>query len=151
MKFDHIGVTTPDLAAGRLLLGESLGIGDWTAPFEDPLNDVYVQFGRCAEGFCFELVAPLSDRSPVRGVLERKINVLNHIAYLVDGLQAEASRLQAAGWVPIGPAQPAVAYGGRLIQFLVAPTRLLIELIEAPGHQHHFGACVASEKRNETV
>lgn len=138
MKFDHIAVTTTNLAAGRSLLTGSIGVCAWTQEFEDPINDVYVQFGRCPSGICYELIAPLSANSPVHGVLAKKINVLNHLAYLVDDLGAQSARLQASRWIPIAAPKPAIAYGGRHIQFLVSPSRLMIELIEAPGHQHVY-------------
>jgi methylmalonyl-CoA/ethylmalonyl-CoA epimerase len=138
VKFDHVGVTTADLAAGRALLEGSVEVRAWTNEFQDELNEVWVQFGRCAAGMCYELVAPLTPSSPITRVLAKKINVLNHLAYLVDDLAANAGRLQAMEFAPVARARPAVAYGGRLIQFFVAPNRLMIELIEAPGHQHVY-------------
>jgi methylmalonyl-CoA/ethylmalonyl-CoA epimerase len=138
MIFDHVGVTTTDLAAGRALLEASIGVEAWTVEFRDEINDVWVQFGRCAAGLCYELVAPLSPQSPVNRVLSKKINVLNHLAYLVDDLPEAAARLRAASFVPVADARPAIAFGGRLIQFFVAPSRLMIELIAAPGHRHRY-------------
>jgi methylmalonyl-CoA/ethylmalonyl-CoA epimerase len=138
MKFDHVGVTTTDLASGRELLEGSAGVRAWTREFRDEINEVWVQFGRCDAGMCYELVAPLSPVSPITRVLSRKINVLNHLAYLVDDLRAAASGLLAMEFVEVAEARPAIAYGGRPIQFFVAPSRLMIELIEAPGHQHLY-------------
>jgi len=138
MKFDHVGVTTTDLAAGRALLEGSIGVRAWTREFRDEVNDVWVQFGRCDAGMCYELVAPLSPESPVNRVLSQRINVLNHMAYLVDDLRAEGDRLRAMGFVQVAEARPAVAFGGRLIQFFVAQSRLMIELIEAPDHRHRY-------------
>ena len=138
MRFDHLGVTASDLAAGRVLLEGSIGIAAWTEAFPDEINDVWVQFGHCCSGMCFELVAPLSDQSPVRGVLCKRVNVLHHVAYLVHDLQAQEARLVATGWVPVAPARPAIAYGGRRIQFFVSPTRMMLELIEAPDHAHAY-------------
>ncbi len=138
MKFDHIGITTWDLASGRLLLEQSVLVERWTAEFRDEINDVHVQFGRCPSGICYELVAPLSERSPITRVLSKKVNVLNHLAYLVDDLATHGSRLEASGFVPVAVARPAIAYGGRPIRFFVSASRLMIELIEAPMHQHHY-------------
>ena len=138
MKFDHVGVTTTDLATGRALLEGASGVRAWTAEFRDEINEVWVQFGRCDAGMCYELVAPLSPLSPVTRVLSKRINVLNHLAYLVDDLPAAAARLQAMEFVPVAEARPAVAYNGALIQFFVAPNRLMIELIAAAGHQHRY-------------
>jgi methylmalonyl-CoA/ethylmalonyl-CoA epimerase len=146
MKFDHVGVTTTDLASGRALLAGSIGVRDWTAEFRDEINDVWVQFGRCESSICYELVAPLSPRSPIAAVLSKKINVLNHLAYLVTDLSAEAARLTAMDFVRVADARPAIAYDGHLIQFLVAPGRLMIELIEAPNHQHRFARIAEMRK-----
>jgi methylmalonyl-CoA/ethylmalonyl-CoA epimerase len=138
MKFDHVGVTTTGLAVGRALLEGSIGVRAWTAEFRDEINEVWVQFGRCDAGMCYELVAPLSPLSPITRVLSRKINVLNHLAYLVEDLPAAAGRLLAMEFVPVAPARPAIAYDGALIQFFVSQSRLMIELIEALGHQHRY-------------
>ena len=138
MKFDHAGVTTADLASGRALLEGSVEVRAWTSEFRDEVNEVQVQFGRCDAGMCYELVAPLSPFSPITRVLAKKINVLNHLAYLVENLAVDAARLEAMEFVPVAHARPAIAYGGRLIQFFVAPNRLMIELIEAPDHRHVY-------------
>jgi methylmalonyl-CoA/ethylmalonyl-CoA epimerase len=138
MKFDHIGIATTTLAQGRYLFEKALGVEAWTAPICDEVNDIWAQFGRCPAKICYELVAPLSPRSPISSVLSKKINVLNHIAYLVGDLTLGAERLAGAGFVAVGPARPAIAYGGSPIQFFVAPNRLLIELVEAIDHQHDF-------------
>jgi methylmalonyl-CoA/ethylmalonyl-CoA epimerase len=144
MNFDHVGITTTGLAAGRALLEGSIGIREWTAEFRDEINDVWVQFGRCGAGMCYELVAPLSPSSPITRVLSKKVNVLNHLAYLVEDLPANAARLLAMGFVQVAGARPAIAYEGRLIQFFVDPGRLMIELIEAPGHQHRYDTPASS-------
>ncbi len=138
MIFDHLGVVVPDLAAGRLLFGQSLGIGYWTAEFEEHLQDVYVQFGHCQSGMCYELIAPRSPMSPVSRALKRRVNMLNHVGYLVDDLAREAARLQQAAFLPVSFAKSGIAFNDRLIQFFVSPARLMIELIEAPNHRHSY-------------
>ena len=138
MKFDHIGVTTSGLDVGRALLAGSIGVGRWTEAFDDPVNDIWVQFGLDASGVCYELLAPRSDRSPINRVLSKKINVLNHVAYLVDDLAERAQHLSGLGFAPVAPGKPALAYGNKPIQFFVSPSRLLIEMIEAPDHQHRY-------------
>ena len=138
MKFDHIGIVVPDPASGRTMLAGAFAIERWTQLFEDPVNDVFVQFGLDASGICYETIAPLSAASPVRRALAEGVNIVNHTAYLVDDLATERTRLRAAGFVPTAAPKPAIAYGGRPIQFFISRSRLLFELIEAPGHQHRF-------------
>jgi methylmalonyl-CoA/ethylmalonyl-CoA epimerase len=85
-------------------------------------------------------VAPRSAESPVRRALEDGVNIVNHTAYLVRDLPQEALRLRRAGFIPVSAAKPAVAYGGKPIQFFISRTRMLFELIEAPEHQHRYDA-----------
>lgn len=138
MRFDHIGIVVADPDSGRAMLADAFRIRRWTRVFEDPVNDVIVQFGEDPSGICYETVAPLSARSPVRRALAEGVNVVNHTAYLVADLAAEASRLRAAGFIPTAPPRPAIAYGGRPIQFFFSRARLLFELIEAPEHRHEY-------------
>ncbi len=138
MKFDHIGIVVRDPQAGQTMLAAAFGIQRWTKLFEDPVNDVFVQFGLDPSGICYETVAPLSEHSPVRRALADGVNIVNHTAYLVEDLAAEAKRLRRAGFLPTAPAKPAIAYGNRPIQFFISRTRLLFELIEAPGHTHDY-------------
>lgn len=138
MKFDHIGIVAQNLAVGRASLSATLGIGRWTEEFADSGIGVYVQFGLDQSGICYELVAPLGEHSPVAKTLDSGRNILNHIAYLVPDLAEAAKKLKAARAVPTGPQKPAVAYGGRQVQFFLMPLRFIVELIEAPGHMHIF-------------
>ena len=56
----------------------------------------------------------------------------------LDDLTAQAEHLVAAGFAEVAQARLAIAYGNRPIQFFGSQSRLLIELIEAPDHQHRF-------------
>jgi methylmalonyl-CoA/ethylmalonyl-CoA epimerase len=138
MKFDHIGLVVSDMADGRQALESLFGVNLWTEVFEDPGIGVFVQFGRTEEGPCYELIAPLGEGSPVLTALKRGINILNHVAYLTADLDAGAKRLESLGSMMAGPAKPAVAYGGARVQFWITPQRFMIELIEAPGHEHAY-------------
>jgi methylmalonyl-CoA/ethylmalonyl-CoA epimerase len=138
VKFDHIGIVVQDPGLGRATLAAAFGIVRWTRLFEDPVNDVFVQFGLDPSGICYETVAPLSAQSPVCRALADGVNIVNHTAYLVADLAAERHRLRQAGFVPTAAPKPAVAYGGKPIQFFISRGRLLFELIEAPDHHHDF-------------
>jgi methylmalonyl-CoA/ethylmalonyl-CoA epimerase len=138
LRFDHLGVLVADLAHGRRLLSSVLGVACWTVEFEDPVNDVFVQFGRCPGGMCYETVAPRSALSPVRNALKRRVNIFNHVAYRVASLADQAACLRAAGFAAIADPTPAVAYDNRPIQFFANADGLLVELIEAPEHRHVY-------------
>ncbi len=138
LKFDHVGLVVSDMSEGRKALEDMFGIDRWTQVFEDPGIGVYVQFGRSMEGPCYELISPLGEASPVTTALKRGINILNHVAYLTADLDADAKRLEAKGSIVAGPPKPAVAYNGARVQFWVTPQRFMVELIEAPGHEHLY-------------
>lgn len=138
MKFDHIGsvVQTPEI--GRMTLAGAFQIRHWTSIFDDPVNDVLVQFGLDGSGLCYETVAPRSPRSPVTRGLADGMNIVNHVAHLVENLEAEGARLKQLGFIPTSGPKPAITCGLQPIQFFVSRTRLLFALIESPGHSHSF-------------
>jgi methylmalonyl-CoA/ethylmalonyl-CoA epimerase len=138
LRFDHLGLVVKDMAEGREFLQSTIGIDRWTEVFEDPVIGVYVQFGRTEEGPCYELIAPLGDQSPVTNAMKSGKNILNHVAYLVSNLEAEGEKLRDKGCGATSEPKPAVAYGGARVQFWISPLRFMIELIEAPGHQHIY-------------
>ncbi|QNI38377.1 VOC family protein [Edaphobacter sp. 4G125] len=138
MQFDHIGLVVSDMAEGREFLESMFGLDRWTEVFEDPGIGVYVQFGRTEEGPCYELIAPFGEASPVATALKRGVNILNHVAYLTANLDKDAKRLEGQGSIMAGPPKPAVAYEGARVQFWITPQRFMVELIEAPGHQHSY-------------
>jgi methylmalonyl-CoA/ethylmalonyl-CoA epimerase len=138
LRFDHIGIVVRTLQTGREHLDSLIGISEWTAEFRDPGIKVFVQFGHDQSGICYELVAPYGEDSPISNALKDRVNILNHVAYLVADLDAEAERLRTLGAVPIGPAQPAVAYDGRRVQFFFTRLRFILELIEHPSFAHKY-------------
>ena len=139
LEFDHIGLIVPDIAGGRAFLQAALGISCWTALVEDPGLRVSVQFGSApGSPLVYELIAPLGEVSPIVNALRQGKSILNHVAYRTPCLADAVAQLRTLNCFPAGEAQPAVAYGGCLIQFWVSPLRFLIELIEKPEHCHAF-------------
>ncbi|MDB5579742.1 MAG: glyoxalase family protein [Bradyrhizobium sp.] len=137
-RFDHVGVVVKSLAAGRIAFEALLDVTQWTDPLEDRVNGVHILFGRDPTGLVHELLAPIDEHSPVYRTLKTRTNLLNHTAYLVPSLHDGAAHMRAARCAPTSDPKPAIAYGGAQIQFFVTPLGTIIELIEAPDHQHHF-------------
>lgn len=130
MIFDHLGVVVASLEAGRSHLEQLLGVQDWSASVEDPLQRVLVQFGWDASGVCYELIAPAGEEGPLREALRTGKNILNHVAYRVPDLEAAMDRARSLGSMPLGPPRPAVAFQGRRVVFLLTRLRMILELIE---------------------
>lgn len=132
MIFDHIGLFVADLETGRRTLSALLPIAHLSEAIDDAGLNVQVQFCIDTSGIRYELVAPFGQGNPVSGVLESGKGVLNHVAYRVADLNIVTDRLRRAGSIPLGPARPAVAFGGHLVMFFLTPLRFIIELIEDP-------------------
>ena len=133
MQFDHIGLVVPDLASGEAYCREVLGLTRFSVAVEDPLQKVWVQFVHDEGGLCYELVAPATEDSPVTQVLKTRRNVINHLAYRVACLAESAARLRDQRHLPLGPSQPAFAFGGAHVQFFLSPLGHIVELIEEPA------------------
>lgn len=137
--FDHVGIVVTDLDAGVKALNGLLGQLLWTVHVDDPGLQVSVCFARDAAGLVYELIAPLGDASPIAGTLRSRRNLLNHIAYRTSDLEGSVAQLRTQRAMPVGPAAPAVAFGGASVQFFMTPLGFIIELIEAGTASHEFG------------
>jgi methylmalonyl-CoA/ethylmalonyl-CoA epimerase len=130
MQFDHIGIFVKTLNQGRIKLKEMLPIVSVSEVYHDPLLKVSVQFLNDSSGICYEIVAPNGEGNPVDSVLIAKRNILNHVAYKVVNFEASIERLRQAHCIPLGKPQPAIAFGGARVVFLLTPLRMIVELIE---------------------
>jgi methylmalonyl-CoA/ethylmalonyl-CoA epimerase len=128
--FDHVGLFVAELEIGRQTLSALLPIVETSEPIDDPELKVRVQFCTDSSGICYELVAPFGEGNPVSGALANGKAILNHVAYRVTDLKAESQRLRNEKSMPLGPARPAVAFGGRKVVFFLTPLKFIIELIE---------------------
>ena len=68
---------------------------------------------------------------------------LSQMVYRIASISAAAAALRKSGNFPLGPAKPALAFGGAHVQFLWSPLGFVVELIEAPDFQHNFGPFIA--------
>lgn len=130
MTLDHIGIFVRDIEDGQKKLEAILPIGTWGEIFDDDALNVRVCFGEIAPGLRYELVAPFGSPNPVSGVLESGRNVLNHVAYRVADFDAAATALRETGAVPMGPAKPAIAFGGARVIFFLTALGFIVELVE---------------------
>lgn len=130
MIFDHVGLFVQDIDEGKRKLNAILPVRSWGAVFDDDVLNVRVCFGKDASGMRYELVAPLGFPNPVSGALENRRNILNHIAYRVPDIAAATVALRAQHAIPIGPAKPALAFGGAPVMFFMSSLSFIIELIE---------------------
>src|SRR3954451_7931705 len=108
MKLDHIGFLAADLDRETAAFDEMFGKLQWGERIEDPLQDVVARFGRTAEGVVYELIQPLSEKSPVCQSIKTRRNIINHLCYRCESLDQKAVQLRARGAVPVTRPKPAV-------------------------------------------
>jgi methylmalonyl-CoA/ethylmalonyl-CoA epimerase len=127
-RVDHVGFAVAELERAIAVFRDTLDatVGE---VFEDPIQRVRLCFAEY-NGGRVELIAPLGANSPVDQMVARG-GGLYHLCFETDNLDAEIVRLRAKGFVPTGPAQPAVAFAGRRVVFLYDRLAQLIELVEA--------------------
>lgn len=138
LAFDHVGIVVNDLDIGQSHLCAITGAVEVSARFDDPGLTVSVQFVRDPSGMVYELIAPFGEKSVVASTLARKRDLLNQIAYRTSDIAKAAHHLRGQGCLVLGPAAPALAFGGANVQFLFSPLGFVLELIEDKAPAHEF-------------
>tara|TARA_Y100001935_G_C17136616_1_gene423349 strand:- start:277 stop:675 length:399 start_codon:yes stop_codon:yes gene_type:complete len=130
MKFDHIGIFVREIDLGIEELNSFLNIVSESEVFHDNNLKVSVKFLYDESKICYELVAPFGEGNPVENVLSSGKNILNHLAYKSSNFDEDLEKLRNKGALPITIPQPALAFEGSRVVFLLSPLRFIIELIE---------------------
>jgi len=139
MKFDHLGVVVSDIENGKEHFSNVHGLNKWSKKYYDNINGVIVQFGKKNNGLCYELIAPIDDKSPVYNVIMKKYNILNHVAYLVDDIKVCYEENLKSDFIIISEPSKAIAYNMDKIQFFYSKKyNYILELIQSALHEHVY-------------
>jgi methylmalonyl-CoA/ethylmalonyl-CoA epimerase len=131
MRIDHFGIVVKDIREHvRTHWPHLFSMDNFGPVIHDPLQKVRVSFLDLPGGR-LELVEPAAEDSPVAAVLRQAGASYNHICFEVPNLDAELQTCRENGMVVVSPPQPAVAFDGRRIAFLLSRDGLLWELLEA--------------------
>lgn len=128
---DHVGVAVPDLEAALPLWTGVLGM---RAVHEETVAGHGVREAMLVSGrssTAVQLVAPLSDDSPVGRFLARRGPGLHHLALRVDDIDEALQRLREQGIEPVPPGVSTGTAGSR-VAFLPpgALGGVLVELVQ---------------------
>lgn len=135
-RLNHVGVATPDIEAAIAFWREVMGATQIGAPFDMPEQGVRVCFvDTPGGGTQIELLAPLSDGSPVAAFLQRNpLGGQHHLAFEVPDIHLAHQEFTAAGKRILGAIRIG-AHGTPV--FFVHPKDMagvLTEIMESPVH-----------------
>ncbi len=129
MRIDHIGYAVKDIEKAQKAMGV-LGY-EFEPVIRDEARNIFISFGKMSGGgYKVELVAPISEKSPVDGYLQKIGAAPYHICYQSDDIEADIQRLQKAKYRVSVPLTPAAAFGGKRVVFLYSLSAGLVELVE---------------------
>ena len=133
-RLNHVGVAIPDMDAAIAFYRDTLGASEISEPFDMPEQGVQVCFVDTPDGGTqVELLAPLSNDSPVAGFLAKNpLGGQHHLCFEVPDIQAARAEFDGQGKRILGPTRLG-AHGTPI--FFVHPkdmNGILTEIMESP-------------------
>ena len=133
-RLNHVGVAIPDMDAAIAFYRDTMGAAKISEPFDMPEQGVKVCFVDTPDGGTqVELLAPLSDDSPVAGFLAKNpLGGQHHLCFEVPDIQAARAEFEGQGKRILGPTRLG-AHGTPI--FFVHPkdmNGILTEIMESP-------------------
>jgi methylmalonyl-CoA/ethylmalonyl-CoA epimerase len=126
----HIGYVVPSIAESLARWRVTLSVMSVSEPFDDEIQRARVLFLNFASGSTtLELVEPLPGDSPVARFLQ-KGGGLHHICFEVDNLEEQIRHMKMHHALLVRHPKPAVAFGERLIAWMMTRDKLLVEYLE---------------------
>ena len=132
-KLRHVGVAVPSLGPATETLATLFGYRVVSGPFDDPIQKVSVNFLTTSDKDAteIELIAPLSEDSPITSMLAKNGGGAYHLCFETSDIDQALVHAKNNGCMIVSPAVPAVAFGGRRIAWIYTRSRQLFELVEA--------------------
>jgi methylmalonyl-CoA/ethylmalonyl-CoA epimerase len=134
-KLRHVGVAVPKLGPTTDTLRALFGYKVVSGPFDDPIQKVSVNFLAKSDNDVaeIELVAPLSEDSPITAMLAKGGGAAYHLCFETSDIEQAVTHAKNNGCVIVSPPLPAVAFNGRRIAWIYTRSHQLFELVEAAG------------------
>ena len=128
MKLHHIGIASNNIQEAIERHKALFGLRQVTSVVKDPIHKVSAVLLSDPRGVFIELIAPLTDDSPVSNILKKGIS-LYHVCYLVENLDETLKKIRRKAVVISKPA-PAKLYGGRRVAFVYTLDNYVVEFLE---------------------
>ena len=132
-KLRHVGVAVPSLGPATQALSDLFGYRVVSGPFDDPIQKVSVNFLTQSDDDKteIELIAPLSEDSPITAMLGKGNGGAYHLCFETTNIDQALIHAKSNGCIIVSPPVPAVAFNGRRIAWIYTRARQLFELVEA--------------------
>lgn len=127
LKVHHIGYLVKKIDAATRSF-ENLGYHIVQEKVYDDIRKVDICFLE-KDGYCIELVSPVSEDSIVYRLLKRYKNCPYHICYETGDFEKDYATLVSNGFIAIDEPTPAPALQNREVVFLSSPLMGMIELL----------------------
>lgn len=138
-KLSHLGIAVASLGPTTDLLTALFGYKVIAGPFEDRVQKVAVSFLAQSDRASveIELVAPLTEDSPIKSILAKHGGGAYHLCFETSDLDGALVHAKNNGCIVVGHPVPATAFQGRRIAWIYAPSKQLFELVESnqPGSE----------------
>lgn len=128
LKVHHIGYLVKKIEAAVSTF-EKLGYRTMQTTVYDDIRKVNICFME-KDGYCIELVSPVSGDSVVSGLMKRFKNSPYHICYETGNFEEDYMTLVSDGFMAIDTPTPAPALQGRDVVFMTHASVGMIELIK---------------------
>ena len=129
LNIHHIGYLVKKMDAAILAFA-NLGYQVKQDTVYDNIRKVDICFLE-KDGYCIELVAPVSADSVVAGLLKKYKNCPYHICYETADFESDFEELRSQGFMPIDTLTPAPALSGKEVIFMTHAALGMIELIKS--------------------
>ena len=129
LVFHHVGIITPALEKATEFY-RALGYNH-SEIFRDPIQKVRIVLMTQKNGPMVELIEPADQTSPAHSWLKRIKAGSYHTCYSTPKIAETIGELELAEFRLISGPDPAVAFGGKRVAFLMNFEIGLIELVEA--------------------
>jgi methylmalonyl-CoA/ethylmalonyl-CoA epimerase len=99
LRIDHVGVAVPDLDEAIAFYGRVFGMRcvHVETNEEQGVREAMLSVGATPAGGCIQLLAPLSDQSPIAKFLDRSGPGVQQVAYTVADVEATSAELRSRG------------------------------------------------------
>ncbi|MCM1174478.1 MAG: VOC family protein [Blautia sp.] len=131
LKVHHIGYLVKKIERA-ICTFQALGYEIVQDTVYDEIRRINICFLK-KDGYCIELVSPVSEDSVISGLMKRIKNSPYHICYETEHFEEDCQALINGGFTAMDAPAPAPALGGRKVVFLMNPVMGMIELLNGPS------------------